>query len=120
MKGLPKHSDGYLFPLAFRSLHRKRHWHSFHAWVRSVGIDCGTRHPHTLRHQRATAGLASNEGELRLQLGLGHAGAEMTAHYSQKAMRWKKAIGHWRGIMQWRNPVEIAKLTEPKAERVAI
>jgi integrase len=110
LKRLTDQSDGYLFPAEFRIRSRKWHWDRFHGWCRSVGIESGTRHPHTLRHQRATVGLASNEGELRLQLALGHAGAIMTAHYAQKAMRWRKAVGHWRGVIKFRDPAEVAKL----------
>jgi integrase len=114
-KRLPKQADGYLFPIEFRKLNRKTHWRYFHAWCKSVGIDAGSRSPHTLRHQRATVGLASNEGELRLQLALGHAGAAMTKHYAQKAMRWKKAIGHWHGVMRFRDPAEFALILRPSS-----
>ena len=111
MEALPKQDDGYLFPAEFRTLNRKIHWRNFHAWCKSVGVDPGTKHPHTLRHQRATVGLASNEGEMRLQLSLGHAGAAMTVHYAQQANRLKKALGHWHGVMRFRDPAEISRLT---------
>jgi integrase len=107
---LPKQKDGYLFPVEFRTLNRKTHWRRFREWCKSVGVEPGTRHPHTLRHQRATVGLASGEGDMRLQLSLGHAGQSMTVHYAKKAMRWKKALGHWHGVMRFRDPVEVAKI----------
>ena len=119
LENLPRHADGYVFPLEFRQWTRKWHWQRFKDWCRSVGIDPGERHPHTLRHQRATIGLASNEGELRLQLGLGHAGSIMTAHYAKKAMRWKKALGHWQGTMRFRDPVEVARLSVSANTRLA-
>lgn len=109
-KKLPKQKDGYLFPEEFRTLNRKTHWRHFRTWCKSVGIDPGPRSPHTLRHQRATVGLASREGDMRIQLSLGHAGAAMTKHYAQKAMRWTRAVGHWHGVMRFRDPVEVAKL----------
>ena len=116
-KRMPAERDGFLFPPEFRTRSRRWHWDRFHGWCRSVGIEPGSKHPHTLRHQRATMGLASGEGELRLQLALGHAGQVMTAHYSQQAMRWRKALGHWRGHLLLRDPVEIAKLV-PVADTV--
>jgi integrase len=119
MEALPKQEDGYLFPASFREVNRKTHWTNFRSWCKSVGIDPGTRHPHSLRHMRATVGLASNEGELRLQLSLGHAGAEMTKHYAQQAMRLKKALGHWGGVMRFRDPVEVARLSTSASKRLA-
>jgi integrase len=111
---LPKHDDGYLFPEDFRTLHRASHLRMFHAWCKAAGVDSTNKSPHTLRHQRATTGLAANEGELRLRLAMGHAGDAMTLHYSQQAMRWKKTLGKWQGIMHWRDPEERARICAHK------
>ncbi len=73
----------YLFPAEWRG--KINPTRAFRKYLEELGLPIANRHIHSLRHTRVTIGRACGERDLDIRSNIGHAGSDMTAHYSTMA-----------------------------------
>ncbi len=88
-------SDGYLMPAEVRGWDTQQHGRAFKKHLTSLGIEKEDRSFHSLRHTFAGFALAAGVDGMRLQMAMGHAGADMTKHYAQAGARLRGTVKDW-------------------------
>jgi integrase/recombinase XerD len=98
--------DDYIMPEDVRGWDTQQHGRAFAKHLKLLNITKDERSFHSLRHTFASIALAVGIDGMRLQLSMGHAGAEMTRHYAQGAARLRGAVRDWpRGEITFRRVI---------------
>ncbi len=88
-------ADGYLMPEDMRGWDTQQHGRAFKKHLAALGIEKDERSFHSLRHTFAGFALAAGVDGMRLQMAMGHAGADMTKHYAQAGARLRGTVKEW-------------------------
>jgi integrase len=69
--------------------------HGFKDYVRSTGIDPGSRGPHALRHSFCSLMTALGQSPFMVMALVGHLSAQVHKNYTQSAVLYERAVATW-------------------------